>query len=114
MKVRARTGCEQASVNHYPERSCSIKEELQEVTEESGGESKWKKTFDCGRSKEREMWEEGQQQEGSKEKNMAFMPSCDVKCHMSKELLCEDLLLERGGASRSSSYKLVALLRNEV
>jgi hypothetical protein len=60
MKVRARTGCEQASANHFPERSCSIKGEVQEVTEEAGEGNKWKKTFDCGRSKEREMWEEGQ------------------------------------------------------
>jgi hypothetical protein len=58
MKVRARTGCEQATVNHCPERSCSIKGELKEVTEEAGEENKWKKIH-CGRSKEREMWEEG-------------------------------------------------------
>jgi len=43
VKVRARTGCEQASVNHCPERSCSIKGQLKEVTEEAGEENKWKK-----------------------------------------------------------------------
>jgi len=43
MKVRARTGCEQASVNHCPERSCSIKGEQKEVKEEAGEENKWKK-----------------------------------------------------------------------
>jgi hypothetical protein len=43
-----------------------------------------------------------------------FMPSCGAKCHTGKVLLCEDLMLERGGQPHSSSYKLVALLRNEV
>ena len=60
------------------------------------------------------MWEEGLQHEGSKEKTIVFTTSCGAKCHTGKVLLCEDLMLERGGEPHSSSYKLVALLRNEV
>lgn len=61
------------------------------MTEEVGEENKWKKAFDCGRSKEREMWEEWK--EGSKERTVVFMKLGGAKCHIGKVLVCEDLLL---------------------